>query len=364
MLILDDLQWCDGETLDWLRFLLRFEAQAPLLVVGTVRSEAIDEQTSDPRVDRPLTAQEQVTALELGPLQADETALLAREDRWRCGRRVGQQLHNESEGNPLFVVEAVRAGPLAAAETPRPTTALPSTVQAVIAARLAQLTPLAQQVAQVAATVGRAFTFEILAAVGETPEANLVQSLDELWQRRIVREQEQGYDFCHDKIREVIYSQISRTRRQWLHRRIAEALEARHAPNLEEVYPMLAAHFEMGNEGQRALGDWQQAGEHALATYAPQQALDNFQRALALTNAMSAAVSQQADARFGLARGYFALDQHDEATAQGKQALTLRQLDEPQRCKLLYFMAEVAFAGYDVAGCESYAQAAREAAEE
>jgi tetratricopeptide (TPR) repeat protein len=261
------------------------------------------------------------------------------------------------------VVEAVRAGPLAAGETPRPTTALPSTVQAVIAARLAQLTPLAQRVAQVAASVGRAFTFEILAAVGETPEANLVQSLDELWQRRIVREQEQGYDFCHDKIREVIYSQISRTRRQWLHRRIAEALEARHASNLEEVYPMLAAHFEMGNEGQRAVGYWQQAGEHALATYAPQQALDNFQRALALTNARSATVSQQADATFGLARAYFALDQHDEATGHGKQALALRQLDEPQRCKLLYFMADVAFASYDVASCESYAQAAREAAE-
>src|SRR4029079_7768314 len=126
----------------------------------------------------------------------------------------------------------------------------------------AQLTPLAQQVAQVAAAVGRAFTFEILADIlsagGDSSEAELVRGLDELWRRRIVREQEQGYDFCHDKIREVVYSQISRTRSQWLHSRILAALEARHASNLAEVYGMVAAHLEQGREAQKAMRYWLQ----------------------------------------------------------------------------------------------------------
>src|SRR5207248_6647684 len=103
---------------------------------------------------------------------------------------------------------------------------VPSTVQAVIAARLAQLSPLAREVVSVAAVIGRAFTFAVLKRASGSDENALVQGLDELWQRRIVREQGgEAYDFSHDKLREGAFKDLSLARRRLLHRRVAEALE-------------------------------------------------------------------------------------------------------------------------------------------
>lgn len=102
---------------------------------------------------------------------------------------------------------------------------LPQTVQAVIAERLAQLSPPARELVSMAAVIGHAFTFEVLAQASGADEDTLVSGLDELWQRRIVREQGQdAYDFSHDKIREVAYTALSAVRRRLLHRKVAEAL--------------------------------------------------------------------------------------------------------------------------------------------
>src|SRR5258708_35533169 len=80
---------------------------------------------------------------------------------------------------------------------------LPPTVQTVLAARLAQLSPLSRELASVAAVIGRAFPFAVLGyASGESEEA-LVPGLEELWQRGIVRELGgEGHDFRPHKPRE------------------------------------------------------------------------------------------------------------------------------------------------------------------
>ena len=78
LLILDDMQWCDGETLRWLRYLLRFDPQLPLLLVGTVRSEDIDAQHPLHELLHQLRRTGQYTEVELHPLDAEETATLAK----------------------------------------------------------------------------------------------------------------------------------------------------------------------------------------------------------------------------------------------------------------------------------------------
>ena len=111
LLLLDDLQWCDRDTLEWLHYLLRFDPQARLLVLGTVRTE-------DVTPDHPLNAlvsavrqTEQLAELTLGPLSAAETASLAAHmTKQSLTPRQHAWLHQESEGNPLFVVEMVRTG--------------------------------------------------------------------------------------------------------------------------------------------------------------------------------------------------------------------------------------------------------------
>ncbi|HEX6777636.1 MAG TPA: AAA family ATPase, partial [Ktedonobacterales bacterium] len=240
-LLLDDLQWCDTETLKWLHYLLRFDPQARLLILGTVRPEELAPDHPLASLLAALRASRQVTEIALGPLNAVDTASLASQVARRgLSMDVVTDLYQETEGNPLFIVETVRMGVGEARGTERgsgsdPRSAkLPPTVQAVIAARLEQLSHQARDVVSLAATIGRAFTFSVLARASNDGEDALVRGLDELWQRRIVREQgadaSDAYDFSHDKLREVAYAALSSARRRLLHRRVFEALHATGAP--------------------------------------------------------------------------------------------------------------------------------------
>ena len=95
-------------------------------------------------------------------------------------------------------------------------------VQAVIAARFAQLSPPAYELAGLAASIGRPFSFDLLAKATDWDEDSLSRALEELWQRRIIDGQGAGaYDYTHDLLREVAYSELSPIRRRSLHRRVA-----------------------------------------------------------------------------------------------------------------------------------------------
>ncbi|MCX6032223.1 MAG: AAA family ATPase [Chloroflexi bacterium] len=297
LLVVDDLQWCDQDTLEWLRYLLRFDPKARLLVVGTVRAE-------DLGADQPLAALVStlrrdglVAELALDPLNAEETAALA---ACTAAQPLTPQqqvrLHQETEGNPLFVVEMVRAGlDLGDVKpaTPEGQTAgqsplahlraLPPKVHAVLHARLAQLSPDARALAGLAATIGRDFTFPVLAGASDQAEAALVRSLDELWQRRIIREQgTDAYDFTHDKLREVAYTSLSAARRRLLHGRVAQALEATCQCGKDAVCGQVATHYESAGRFAQAIPHYQRAAEFAQRFYANPDAIRYTRRALVL----------------------------------------------------------------------------------
>jgi predicted ATPase len=210
-------------------------------------------------------------------------------------------LYHESEGNPLFVVEMARAEtleergttqPVAKSPLPlltQPATTLPPAVQTVLATRLAQLSQQAHEVANVAAVIGREFTFSVLARASKESEDTVVRGLDELWQRRIVREQGAGsaetYDFSHDKLRELVYISLSPAFQRLLHRRIAEAFEAVYTGNLDIVSGQIAAHYERAGLTEQAIPYYRRAGDTALRVYANAEAISAFQRAIALLGA-------------------------------------------------------------------------------
>jgi len=135
----------------------------------------------------------------------------------------------------------------------------------------------------VAATIGRSFTVEVLAHATDSDEDALVRGLDELWQRRIVREHgDETYDFSHDKIREVAYGEMSAARRRLLHRRVAAALEAVYAHDLDTVSGPIAAHYERAGQAGRAVAYYRRAAEVARQVYANADAIDYCRRALTL----------------------------------------------------------------------------------
>ena len=295
LLVMDDLQWCDQETLEWLHFLLRFDAKARVLILGIARTEETPPQHTLHTLLRHLRNTVAVTEIALQPLDAAETAELAA----RMIDRVldtasAMRLFGETEGNPLFVIEAVRAGldnllmqrptsgheALSQAPTGAP---LPPGVRAVIAGRLAQLSAPARELAALAATVGRAFSLDMLAHVSHADEEQIVGALDELWQRRIVREQGAAtYDFTHDKLREVAYAEAGAPQRHLWHRRIAQALESLHPTDLDAVSGQIAAHYDRGGSIERAIPYYHRAALVAQRVFAHEDAIHLLRHCLAL----------------------------------------------------------------------------------
>jgi len=199
-----------------------------------------------PALACPARTRSQVTELPLAPLTPEETAMLATQVARRPLDMAGSgALYRATKGNPLFVVESVRAG-LDSAAPPR--------IHAVITSRLAQLTAPAYELAGMASAVGRAFSLDLLAKASDWDDDSLSTALDELWQRRIIEGQGGAeYDFTHDRLREVTYAELSPVRRRFLHRRIALALEGLHSGDAEAVHGQLAAHLEAGGAAAQAI---------------------------------------------------------------------------------------------------------------
>ncbi|MFL5664756.1 MAG: ATP-binding protein [Ktedonobacteraceae bacterium] len=296
LLLIDDVQWCDQETLEWLHFLLRFDPTAQLLIIGCAREEELPQTHPLQTLLLHLRTSMGVTELTLQPLDAAETAKLASKVANReLDMGLVMQLFHETEGYPLFVVEMMRAdlgrvstSPPEADLSPRQpplddARTLPPRVHAVLVGRLLQLSASAREFVELAATIGREFTLDLLSTVGNTDTDSAVCALDELWHKRIVREHgANSYDFTHDKLREVAYGEISSPQRRMLHRRVAQALEAIHAEDLDAVSGQIASHYERAGLIEQALPSYQRAAAVAQRVYANEDAISLLSRSLEL----------------------------------------------------------------------------------
>lgn len=304
LLLIDDLQWCDQETLEWLHFLLRFDRKAKMLILGTARCEEVSPQHALRSLLLHLRSTVQFTELILQPLDAAETAKLAAQV---AGRDLDvdsiMRLYRETEGNPLFVVETVRShgeGGSGNDEGGRsgglePVIPIPGKVQAIILIRLAQLSAPARELVYLAAAIGRVFTLDLLIKAGHTDDESAVRALDELWQRRIVQEQSpNNYDFTHDKLREIAYSEISGPQRWLLHRRIAQALEVMNADDLSPVSGQIAWQYERAAVFDRAIANYQRAAAAAQHLYANEDAVNMLARGLALLDHLTPGAKRDA----------------------------------------------------------------------
>lgn len=328
LLFLDDLQWTDPETIDWLVYLLHHNRGAPLLVVCTLRPHEVGEDHPWTVSRLALTRAGLLSEICLAPLDAVETAALAANT---AGRAVdaaeAAQLYRDTEGNPLFVVEMVRAGfgrrgkesgearergrkgggeqkseqdepllPVSAAP------ALPPKVRAVIQWRLAMLSPGAQALAQTAAVIGRRFSYDVLCQASGQEEAAVMQGLDELWRRHLVRDQgDDTYDFSHDGVRAVAYEAIGPVLRRGAHLRVARALEALHSDHLDAASGQIAIHYAQAGETQPAITYYRRAAANAQRLYANSEAVRFYRHLLEGELAPSLSASERCQVILALA---------------------------------------------------------------
>lgn len=280
VLLIDDLQWCDHDTIEWLHSLFRSGSAGRIFLLGTVRPEETGRDHPLTSLVRELRGVGQVSECSIAPLSVEETAALAAQIATReCDPAFLHSLHQATKGNPLFIVESVRAS----LEDQASESSTPPRVQAVIAARLAQLTPPAYELAGIAATIGRPFSFDLLAKATDWDEDSIFRALEELWQRRIIDGQGAAtYDYTHDLLREVAYGELSPIRQKSLHRRVARALEELYAPDLDGVSGWLAAHYEAAGMAEHAIRYYRAAASIAKQRFADAEAAGLIQRALRL----------------------------------------------------------------------------------
>ena len=289
LLVADDLNRFDRESLRLLHYVLRADPHARLLVVATARLEEVDHDHPVHALLGGLRMLERFTQIELAPLtRAETTALASRIIGASLTEPDADRLYGESEGNPLFLVESLRAG------WPGDGTVSPK-VQAVIEARLARLSEPARDLVGVAAAIGREFGSEVLVAAAGASEDSVVGLLDELWRRRIIREQgADAYDFVHDKIREVAYSGMSPARRRHRHRRIAEALARSRGPAADAVSGEIARHYERADATTDAVRWYARAADAVGKLAANAEALRLLDHAVELVRSLPASAERDA----------------------------------------------------------------------
>ena len=287
LLLLEDLHWADPSTLDLLREMVARQTNLPVLVVCTTRP-------GPPAAwfDRPNCREIQVESLS----PDDTRALVARVAGGKpLPLALREELVARTGGIPLFVEAVTRtvmeAGILRELDDryeltgPLPPGLIPATVQDSLMGRIDRL-GADRNVAQLAATIGRESSFELLQAVLGKPTEALAHALRRLVELELVSESgvppASTYTFRHALIQDAAYESLLRKTRQEFHSRIAEVLINRF-PDIAETKPeLLARHFEGAGRTGEATAGWMKAGQHAQRRLALRECVAYLQKAISL----------------------------------------------------------------------------------
>jgi tetratricopeptide (TPR) repeat protein len=290
LLVLDDLHAADEPSRLLLEFLVRQLRGARLLVVGTFRdTEAARFPDTADAVGRLLREGQ---LLSVGGLGRDDVKDLI-EVLSGVAPAPAQVaiVHEQTEGNPLFVREVVRLLATEAAQrTGRSGLPIPGSVRAVIGRRLTPLSADAVQVLSAAAVVGREFDLALVVPACQLPVERVLGGLSEAAAFGVVIEDEGAegavglYRFSHSLMREVLYDRLPIPARTQLHRLVGEAIEREYGSESEAHAAELARHFAEvaagGGEAGKALVYARRAADLAMGMCAYEEAAAEYQRAL------------------------------------------------------------------------------------
>jgi DNA-binding SARP family transcriptional activator len=287
VLVLDDLHAADAPSLLLLQFLTRVLASTRIVVLGAYRNV-------DPTPRQPLTGllaevvREPVTRrLALRGLgEGDVATFVELTASEIASPQLVAALHDETEGNPLFVGEIVRllsveGLPSKSGEPVR--ISIPQTVRDVIARRLEHLSDECNRVLVLASVIGREFSPALVARMAGLSEDEVLDALDEAVEARVVSEApgDPGrLRFAHVLIRDTRYEAITAGRRVRLHRQAVEALAALHADDPGPYLAELAHHALAGNDLANGLVYARRAGDRALELLAYEEAVRLYRMAL------------------------------------------------------------------------------------
>ncbi|WP_437878067.1 TOMM system kinase/cyclase fusion protein [Sorangium sp. So ce513] len=270
LFLLEDVQWADPTTLEFLTRLLPEVAAARVCVLLTARPDF------SPPWPLAGTLQIQLSALESAQVAALIAGIAAGKE---LPPRAVQRVIEQAEGVPLFVEELTRAAiesgaPLEERAERGPSierssgeVSIPTPLRVSLTARLDRL-GRARETAQLAAVLGREFSGEVLAEISALDEAAVKEDLERLVAADILflrrRARQSTYVFRHVLLRDAAYESLPRRARQRAHARVARALEERFPEIAAERPGLLAMHHARAEQMREAIAYGRAAARRAL----------------------------------------------------------------------------------------------------
>jgi class 3 adenylate cyclase/tetratricopeptide (TPR) repeat protein len=274
----EDLHWADPSTLELLTLFLDQIPTTRLLAVMTFRPEFVP----------PWGPRSYLSQLTLSRLGRSQVELMV--ERVTGGkalpREVMRQIASKTDGVPLFVEELTKmvvesdlvrevnghyelSGPL-------PPLAIPSTLQDSLMARLDRLATV-REIAQVGATLGREFNYDLLQAVSPLDEETLRGGLRQLVEAELVYQSgvppQARYLFKHALVQDAAYQSLLKSRRQQLHQQVAQVLVERFPETAESQPELVAHHYTEAGLTAQAIPYWERAGQRAIQRSANEEAV-------------------------------------------------------------------------------------------
>ena len=293
LILFEDAHWADATSLELLDLAITRLRRLPALLLITFR----------PEFEAPWKGLP-VATIALGRLNRAEAETLV--ERVTGGRKlpaeVLAQIVARTDGVPLFVEELTKnvleSGMLIEEpgryrlDGPAPPMAIPSTLQDSLMARLDRLLAV-KEIAQIGAAIAREFSYALLHAVVGTDEASLRSALARLEESELVYRDgvppEARYSFKHALVQDTAYESLLRSRRQVLHRRIAEILCERFAGVVDSQPELVAHHFTQAGLTEPAIEYWGKAGDLALRRSAFKEAIAHLGKAIEMVEASAGA---------------------------------------------------------------------------
>jgi class 3 adenylate cyclase/predicted ATPase len=285
LFMLEDLHWTDPSTLEWLNLLIE---QIPIASVLTAL-------TCRPEFTPPWGLRTYLTPIALNRFtrQQIETMVTRVAGGKIVPTAVMRHLVDKTDGVPLYVEEMTKAileaGILQETDGryelrgQLESLAIPTTLQDSLMARLDRL-DTAKSVAQLGATIGRQFTYELLCAVAPMDEATLQRELGRLLEAELVYQQgippRAAFTFKHALIQDTAYQSLLKSTRQQVHQRLAQVLEQQFPDTATTQPELLAHHYTEAEQNEVALHYWIEAGQQAIERSADLEAIGHLTRGL------------------------------------------------------------------------------------
>jgi signal transduction histidine kinase/tetratricopeptide (TPR) repeat protein len=284
-LYVEDIHASDDASLELLHYLARNLSKSGVQLCATYRTEEAEKSLQS--LTGSLQKEKLSVSLPVKALSSEDVSSMV--DLLYPDLTPSQKLRDviymKSEGNPFFVQELTKLMPTGESRPgPMLVKSIPKSITSVLQRRIDCLDPATKEVLSCGALVGEEFEFEVLQRALDRAPMEIMEAVEAGARAYIVRQspagKEEQYRFIHSLMADILYSGIGKARRKLWHSKVGNALEEHYADRLSVLNGRLTHHFELGENWEKAFSYALALAKHAKDTYASEEAIRHYLRAL------------------------------------------------------------------------------------